>query len=119
MIYLDEFRLPDEDDEWECLRHLDSEMAYDTLYPFQRFPKMEWDSIIFDAVTIFYGSNGCGKSTALNIIAQKLGLARESNFNNSAMFDEYVKLCRASKMHRVPAGSRIITSGLYVQCSQF
>lgn len=111
MMYLDEFHFPDENTEYRyLLDHLRSEMAYDTLYPFWQFPKMEWDSIVFDAVTIFYGSNGCGKSTALNVIAQKLGLMHESRFNSSAKFDEYVRLCRASSVHQIPAGSRIITS---------
>lgn len=110
MIYLDGFRLPSEGSEGQFLSRLKNEMAYDTLYPFQKFPAMEWDHIVFDSITIFYGGNGCGKSTALNVIAQTLGLARESSFNNSAMFDEYVRLCRASTLHRIPSGSRIITS---------
>ena len=66
--------------------------------------------MIFDAVTIFYGGNGSGKSTALNLIAEKLHLARESSYNHSALFDDYVDRCDASVLHRLPSGSRIITS---------
>ena len=99
MIYLDEFRFLDSDDEWDYFRDMENEMSYDSLYPFQMFPNMEWSDVIFDAVTIFYGGNGSGKSTALNLIAEKLHLARESSYNHSALFDDYVDRCDA----RVPA----------------
>ena len=99
MIYLDEFRFLDSDDEWDYFRDMENEMSYDSLYPFQMFPNMEWSDVIFDAVTIFYGGNGSGKSTALNLIAEKLHLARESSYDHSALFDDYVDRCDA----RVPA----------------
>ncbi len=110
MIYLDEFRFLDSDDEWDYFRDMENEMSYDSLYPFQMFPNMEWSDVIFDAVTIFYGGNGSGKSTALNLIAEKLHLARESSYNHSALFNDYVDRCDASVLHRLPSGSRIITS---------
>ena len=34
MIYLDEFRFLDADDEWGYFSDLESEMSYDLLYPF-------------------------------------------------------------------------------------
>lgn len=110
MLYLDEFRLPDADDEWRYFRHKNAEYAYDSIYPFQHFPKKQWERIVFDAVTIFYGGNGSGKSTMLNIIAQKLALPRKSSFNHSALFDDYVQLCKASTLRHLPDNSRIITS---------
>lgn len=110
MIYLDEFRFLDEDAEWNFLRRMKHEMAYDSLYPFQMFPKKEWTRAVFDAVTIFYGGNGSGKSTALNLIAEKLHLSRESVYNHSALFDDYVERCKASVLRRIPPASRIITS---------
>lgn len=39
MLYLDEFRLPDADDEWRYFRHKNAEYAYDSVYPFQHFPQ--------------------------------------------------------------------------------
>lgn len=110
MIYLDEFRFLDEDDEWNFLRKMQHEMAYDSLYPFQMFPKKEWTNAVFDAVTIFYGGNGSGKSTALNLIAEKLHLSRESVYNRSSFFDDYVERCKVSVLRRIPPTSRIITS---------
>lgn len=110
MIYLDEFSFLDAEDEWEYFVDLDGEMAYDSLYPFQLFPKMEWTNVIFDTITIFYGGNGSGKSTALNLIAERLHLARESVYNHSALFDDYADRCDASVLRRIPSGSRIITS---------
>lgn len=110
MIYLDEFRLPDEHDEWDYFQHKRDEMAYDSLYPFHVFPDKEWERIIFDPITIFYGGNGSGKSTVLNIIAEKLHLPRQSAFNTSAFFEDYVRLCHATTLRTVPRPSRIITS---------
>lgn len=49
----------------------------------------------FAPITIFYGNNGSGKSTAINIISEKLGLLRESEFNKTDFFPEYLQLCRA------------------------
>jgi len=92
------------------VRKMKREMAYDSLYPFQTFPQKEWTDAVFDAVTIFYGGNGSGKSTALNLIAEKLHLSRESVYNRSALFDDYVERCGVSVIRRIPSASRIITS---------
>lgn len=47
----------------------------------------------FSDITIFYGGNGSGKSTLLNVIAQKLQVNRQSLFNTSPFFDDYVSVC--------------------------
>ena len=47
---------------------------------------MEFKEIEFEPVTIFYGGNGTGKTTLLNIIAEKLRLIRNSVFNRSNFF---------------------------------
>lgn len=73
----------------------------------------------FEPVTILYGGNGSGKTTALNVIAEKLGLERDTLYNRSNFFEEYTKLCsyrggddRGNRRTppRMPKGSRIITS---------
>ena len=71
---------------------------------------MEFKEIEFEPVTIFYGGNGTGKTTLLNIIAEKLRLIRNSVFNRSNFFDIYVSKCSADIMRRIPRESRIITS---------
>ena len=39
------------------------------------------------------GSNGSGKTTLLNIIAERLHLSRETVFNRSSFFEDYVREC--------------------------
>ena len=64
----------------------------------------------FEPVTILYGGNGCGKTTALNIIAEKLGLERGTFFNRSNFFEDYLKYCDYETVSAIPNHSRIITS---------
>lgn len=110
MIYLNRFNLPDEDNEWNFFVYGEKRTCFNTYYPFQIFPKMEFEEIEFEPVTIFYGGNGTGKTTLLNIIAEKLKVTRNSVFNRSNFFDIYVSKCRADILKRIPPESRIITS---------
>lgn len=110
MIYLNRFKLPDENTEWKFFVYGEVRTCFNTYYPFQIFPKMEFEEIEFEPVTIFYGGNGTGKTTLLNIIAEKLRLIRNSVFNRSNFFDIYVSKCSADIIRRIPRESRIITS---------
>ena len=69
------------------------------------------DGLQFDfaPITIFYGNNGSGKSTAINIISEKLGLLRESEFNKTDFFPEYLQLCQAETWNW-NSRNRVITS---------
>ena len=71
---------------------------------------MEFESIDFELVTILCGGNGCGKTTALNVIAEKLGVVRESAYNRSNFFRTFTDMCRYQARGMIPAESRIITS---------
>ncbi len=85
--------------------------TYDqTVYPYGVLPKAGLDEILFRPVTILYGGNGSGKSTALNVIAEKLRLERSSPYNRSRFFGDFVDRCSVSLAEAVPQGSRIITS---------
>lgn len=69
------------------------------MYPFNIFPErvesMGSLSIDFTSpITILYGNNGSGKTTILNLIAEYLNAARHSAFNKSALFYNYLELCR-------------------------
>ena len=108
-MYLSAFYFPGEEAESDFMFGLKT--TYDqTVYPYGILPKAGLDEIIFRPVTILYGGNGSGKSTALNVIAEKLRLDRSSAYNRSRFFGNYVDRCRASLEEAVPKGSRIITS---------
>ena len=110
MIYLRGFKLPNEEVEWNFFVYGETRTCFNTYYPFQIFPKMEFEEIEFEPVTIFYGGNGTGKTTLLNIIAEKLRATRNSVFNRSNFFDVYVSKCRVDLLKNIPPESRIITS---------
>jgi len=113
MIYLEKFTLPDNSTEEYYMEEFTKRTCYDTYYPFQVFYNRDLPPLEFEDITIFYGGNGCGKSTILNVIAEKLSLARDSVFNKSNFYDDYVKICRYFLMPgygEIPEGSRIITS---------
>lgn len=64
----------------------------------------------FEEATILYGGNGSGKTTALNVIAEKLGLGRDTLYNRSNFFGDYTAMCSYEAVGEIPKHSRIITS---------
>ena len=108
-MYLSAFYFPGEEAETDFLFGLKT--TYDqTVYPYGVLPKVGLDEIFFRPITILYGGNGSGKSTALNVIAEKLRLFRNSAYNRSRFFEDYVDRCRATLEDTIPRESRIITS---------
>lgn len=114
-MYLAEFELPGDLAEERILqedRRLDQD-CYNSIYPFQMFPKMGLDHLDFEPVTFLYGGNGSGKTTLLNVIAEKLAVARGAYFNRSIFFDDFVEHCEFYTPRYappIPEDSRIITS---------
>jgi predicted ATPase len=84
--------------------------CYDSYYPFKILSKNDLDRLDFDTVTILYGGNGSGKSTALNVIAEKAGIHRDSIYNKSNFFPDYINMCGMNTEEDIPENSRIITS---------
>lgn len=109
MIYLRSFIFPSADTEYDFILGI-KRTCYDSYYPFKVLSKHDLDRLDFDPITILYGGNGSGKSTALNIIAEKTGLSRDSIYNKSNFFPDYVKLCNINTEEDIPKSSRIITS---------
>lgn len=109
MIYLESIAFPDADAEWNFRMGV-KRTCYNTMYPFGVLTAAGLSRLDFEPVTILYGGNGSGKTTALNVIAEKLRLLRETPFNRSSFFEDYVELCRVWVENPVPLESRIVTS---------
>lgn len=114
-MYLNKFVLPSPGEE-ETFLHNDIRLkgtSYKSVYPFMLFSKRYFGELDFSPITILYGGNGSGKTSILNVIAEKLKLNRGTYFNQSPFFDDYVNLCEydmAENISRIPAESRIIAS---------
>lgn len=109
MIYLDSITFPGEDEEWSFNLSV-QRTCYTTMYPFAILSKVGLERIDFAPITILYGGNGSGKTTALNIIAEKLGVQRSAPFNRSNFFESYVQMCQVRLEEAIPPASRIVTS---------
>lgn len=109
MIYLSHFEFPHVEQEYTFIMGL-KRTCYDTIYPFQILSKHHLKMLDLDSVTILYGGNGSGKTTALNVIAEKLNLQRDTLYNRSNFFEDYTDLCSYQTECPVPRHSRIITS---------
>lgn len=109
MIYLDNFTFPDSDMEFDFFLR-QKRTCYDSYYPFQILSGRRFRRIDFEPVTILYGGNGTGKTTALNVIAEKLQIKRDSVFNKTNFYGEYLTLCDFETRGSIPLNSRVITS---------
>lgn len=109
MIYLEYFTFPDSDREFDFFVN-QKRTCYDSFYPFQILSRYHLHRIDFEPVTILYGGNGSGKTTVLNVIGEKLQLSRDSVFNKSNFFQDYLDLCDYQLKGRIPVNSRVITS---------
>lgn len=109
MLYLSCFEFPDIEQEYDFIFR-QKKTCYDTYYPFQILSKHQFHRIDFEPMTILYGGNGSGKTTALNVIGEKLGLHRDSLYNRSNFFEDYIQMCGMKLERQVPKDSAIITS---------
>ena len=106
MLYLQSFTFPNECEEVRFLypddktrvsgpfRDFRVQSHKGSLYPFGILERNRLGRVSFERITIFCGGNGSGKTTALNVIAEKLGLKRDSMFNSGRFFQEYLDLCK-------------------------
>ena len=111
MIYLKTFKL------------YDKKISNDNIYPYNVLKNKEPDVFIFDNTTILYGNNGSGKSTILNIIANKLNLKGKERNNPEVIgtipyFEDFAQKCtyelgeseNGRKINKIPESSRYIKS---------
>ncbi len=109
MIYLTHFSFPHIEQEYSFTMG-QRRTCYDTFYPFGVVSRHALRMLDFEEVTILYGGNGSGKTTVLNVIAEKLRLKRDSLYNKSNFFGNYTDMCDYELCGRIPKDSRIITS---------
>lgn len=111
-MYIEGFELPSTSFE-EIFLNNQKHTCYSSFYPFMVFPQKQLSELSFAPVTFLYGGNGSGKSTLLNVIAARIGLSRDTSFNKSNFFDEYVEKCdfwTPRYASGIPEESRMITS---------
>ena len=119
MIYIEKLTLPslDRDVVDACNPAYEFQYTHKSAYPYHILSHQGLFEVDFSDITIITGGNGTGKSTLLNIIAQKLELSRPTPFNKTEYFDSYLSLCFIKKslgaMQRssnISSYGRIITS---------
>ncbi len=116
MIYLKNFTLPSACAEDDVLLNdikLDSGCySHNNIHPFRFFTDKGLHELRFEHITLLCGSNDSGKSTLLNLIAQKLDLDRPTMFNDAPFMNDYVDICNyeLAENGRLPKSSKIIAS---------
>lgn len=99
MVYLENFRFPGKCEEQFDLkifsesRHYGNGFYLKNTYPFGLMSGIGLHSLDFEPITILYGGNGSGKSTALNIISNKLQIPRTAPYNTTKLMSNYLQLC--------------------------
>ena len=109
MLYLQSFTFPSTEVEFDFFLD-EKRTCFDSFYPFQVLSRRGLERLDFEPITILYGGNGSGKTTALNIIAEKTRIRRISLFNKSNFFPDYLELCEARYEASLPEASQIVTS---------
>ncbi len=116
MIYLEEFSIltPEQEEGW--LFHNSDLHCTQQYYPFRVF-ETRVPSLELGNITILYGGNGSGKTTLLNLMAEKLHLPRNTPYNRTPFFGDYVNMCRmrlagenTGYAEQIPYESRFIGS---------
>ena len=108
-MYLSNFQFADELKEELFLNDI-KRTCYNSFYPFGVLSMHHLHRLDFEPVTILYGGNGSGKSTALNVICEKLGLHRDTLYNRSSFYEDYLQMCEYETEHQIPEQSCMITS---------
>lgn len=94
MIYLNSFQLLDENQEQSIIHNKLN--IYNNLYPLRMFPYKKFQAIEFEPITIFYGGNGSGKTTILNIISDTINASKRNIDRKSELFNQYAEACKNS-----------------------
>lgn len=92
MVYLSYFSFPERESEYSYLMR-EKKTCFDSYYPFGILSERNLLNIDFEPITLLCGGNGCGKTTALNVIGEALKLKRDTLYNRTNFFDNYTDMC--------------------------
>ena len=108
--YLKSFYFPTLDEEENFIYDMpDFNMScYNNIYPFKVLPEYIRE-LNFAPITILYGTNGSGKTTMLNLMAERLGINRSVRFNKGHFTEYFVNLCDY-ELAQAPMAMKMITS---------
>ncbi len=109
MVYLSYFSFPERESEYSYLMR-EKKTCFDSYYPFGILSERNLLNIDFEPITLLCGGNGCGKTTALNVIGEALKLKRDTLYNRTNFFDNYTDMCDYRLYSSLPDSSRVITS---------
>ncbi len=110
MMYIDSFRFAGVGAEEQFTNYI-RRTCYTSFYPFGVFTRNQLEELTFSDITILYGNNGSGKSTALNLIAEKLKAERDTLYNRSSFFGDYIGMCDFEETFgEKPEEIRMVTS---------
>ncbi|MEB6040128.1 AAA family ATPase [Enterococcus gallinarum] len=107
-MYLNQITFPDRESEGSFFAGI-MRTVYDSYYPYQVLSKNAFSQIDFEPITILYGGNGSGKTTALNVLAEKIGAQRSAAYNRSNFFEDYLDQCHCIVTNE-PKIKQILTS---------
>ncbi|MEE0801188.1 MAG: AAA family ATPase [Gemmiger sp.] len=112
MIYLSDFHFVSDSAESQYVAGNPKTLCtyYESFYPFGFFPARGLRSLEMSDITILYGGNGSGKTTALNVMADALHLTRSAQYNRTDFFEDYIQMCQFHTLHAIPRSSLILTS---------
>ena len=117
MIYLNKFKLLDEDTSAHHkyaigLFNINTPDEYYPLGLFNpNFSGQRINQLDFEDITIIYGGNGSGKTTLLNIMAEKLEVFRYKKYLQTEAFTYYISQCEYdTKTKTIPPNSKILAS---------
>jgi predicted ATPase len=114
MIFLNNFQLMNEDEaKYDALCKILRKYTMDEHYPLglfnPNFTGQRIEKIDFEDITILYGSNGSGKTTILNIIAEKLEAFRYKEYLQTEAFAYYIDNCQYEYDEK-PLGLKFLAS---------
>ena len=96
MLYVENFQFPNEKK---------------GVYPYRLLYDMGLEQIVFAPITILYGNNGSGKSTILNMIAERLDVRFKTLGNTNEYFSGCARKCTFTKGEEgIPEDSMMIRS---------